>query len=162
MYHEKQIGRKCALHAMNNAMQQRMFGCVDMESAAAKIVNEIASRPRSKIDREKLYKEYVGQGGFYSLTLTIKLLNERGFDLILCKKIPRATEHGRYILIGESHGRPHSIAIARGYVIDSEEKSPIKLPATTYFKNTFAVSLIYSIEPKTKKDHPVAVVEVLD
>eukprot|EP00629_Pelagomonadales_sp_RCC1024_P012145 CAMPEP_0119296036 /NCGR_PEP_ID=MMETSP1329-20130426/50367_1 /TAXON_ID=114041 /ORGANISM="Genus nov. species nov., Strain RCC1024" /LENGTH=402 /DNA_ID=CAMNT_0007296965 /DNA_START=201 /DNA_END=1406 /DNA_ORIENTATION=+ len=81
LYHEKQIGALCAVHAMNNLVQQRRFDEVQL----AGVARALDQREAELLGTELLAGEQRGESanvrgdGFFSVQVIIEALRRQGF-----------------------------------------------------------------------------------
>ena len=81
LYHEKQIGALCAVHAMNNLVQERRFDEVQL----AEVARALDRREAELLGTELLAGEQRGESanvrgdGFFSVQVIIEALRRQGF-----------------------------------------------------------------------------------
>lgn len=148
MYHEKQVGRQCTLHALNNALQGQPHRVTfsDMNAIVEGMIDHRMNRQRASARASRqVHRAFLMhcQDGFFAPDVAYVFLNKIGYSTKIRQSLPQSREaakNRRFIVTGQkaaadnksSYG--HSIAVYDGYVIDSERKKVIALPATAYFK----------------------------
>lgn len=134
VYFERQQGRFCVLHAINNAMQGRIV-TKDMlfkEVDSMLDTMEERNRKRETSFNRGAYKSYLcAKDGFFSPPVAFNVLKRAGW---IAKRVKSIASTGKFILNGKINGYGHTIAVVNGLVLDSEKPNPIKLPAKTYFR----------------------------
>lgn len=141
-YFERQLKRNCTIHAINNAMQSQLVTVAMMDEEIERRVANKAPKVASLIR-----SQYKGVGGFYSPGIAYALLSRN--NNYIAKPVNKYTSTGRYIVSGvKRDSYDHAIALYNGWLLDSEEEHPIKLPARDYFKR-FAITSIVQLLPKS-------------
>lgn len=141
------------MHAVNNAFQVRLVTCEEMNAEVERMVK------RSK-NQDTFRKHLRADDGYYSPSVLFRLLKQRGYSAKLRQDVPRGSS-GKFIVFGLKKGYSHAVAIVDGYVLDSEENAPKKLPAKTFF-DRFSVGQIFELVPSKPFTRKKRSAEVID
>jgi hypothetical protein len=159
---DEQCGKLCTVHALNNALQKKIFTGSDALDALRREYDatkaDVESRGKTMRTTWEKYKADMTEGGF-SPTLWRSMLHaktdftvDRYFTssrAILDLARSGRMDKGRWLIAGVSNGRyRHSIAVVDGYVIDSELDSVFMMvpsednPFPAHYKPETAVEIV--------------------
>lgn len=157
-----QCGKLCTIHALNNALQKKIFTSTDALAALRQEYDatkaDVEARGRTMRATWEKYKADMTEEGFSAGLWRLMLHAKTDFTVgryvmgtraILDLARSGRMEKGRWLIAGVSNGRyRHSIAVVDGYVIDSEQDSVFMMvpsednPFPAHYKPDTAVEIV--------------------
>lgn len=150
-YFEKQVGRGCALHALNNALQMQFIRLRDVQSTINEMVEdkELSAKRRGKrFNSQSFRRALLSRNRGCSPDVIQRFARKHGWYFHLINDDATVLKNNRryYIQGNKQYGKQrfrHAIALVNGRVLDSEEDEPLLgLP------EDFQVEAVYEINRK--------------